>query len=91
MTPDELIDLVPPDTPPYMAQAYFDCLVWAIRNPDILAAFRAETGNNWTPGKTPIERMVDDATGVGEDFVKQFIPWFNLNVWGSIDAPEGDA
>jgi len=31
--------------------------------------------------------MIDMATGnnPAEDYLKQFIPWFNQNVWGSMD------
>ena len=58
-----LEDLRPNDAPDYMTQAWLDCIRWAIQQPEIIAWFREETGNRWSPGGTVIERMVDDATG----------------------------
>ena len=58
-----LDELRPPDTPAYMTPAWSSCLQWAINQPEIVAQFREETGNRWSPGGTVIERMVDDATG----------------------------
>ena len=74
--------LRPNDTPDYMTPAWLGCLRWALSEPEIVAQFREETGNQWTPGRTPIESMIDDATGVAHDFIVSFIVWFNINVWG---------
>ena len=78
--------LMPTDTPDYMADAWVGCMSWAITADDSLAAFRAETGNNWTPGKAGIEAMVDKATGAD----RAFIAWANVNVWGNMDGEELD-
>ena len=43
-----------------------------------------ETGERWTPGRSPIERMIDEATDVQWMFVKSFTHWFNLNIWGDM-------
>lgn len=55
--------LMPADTPDYMAPAWASCMQWAIGEPDILAAYRAETGDRWEPGKTGLDRMIDKACG----------------------------
>lgn len=80
--------LMPADTPDYMIEAWLGCIHWAISEPDILAAFRADTGNNWSPGLTPIDRMIDEATGADNHFIEAFIRWVNENLWGPIDGEE---
>lgn len=71
-----------------MAAGWLGALRFALGREDILAAFRADTGNQWQPGQTPIDRMIDEATGAGADFFRAFLPWFNENVWGSEDGGE---
>jgi hypothetical protein len=56
----------------YMFPAYVGFLSFALGNGDILAQYRAETGDNWTPAKTPIEQMVDEATGAELRFLQSF-------------------
>lgn len=86
--PIDIATMMPSDTPPIMFQAWLDCLRWAIGEPEIVAKFRAETGTTWTPGKTPLDRMIDDAGGAERGFVEAFVKWFNVNVWGPVDGPE---
>ena len=74
---------IPPE--PLMAQAYLDCLQWALGFDPILSEFRDATGTNWSPGQTPIDRMIDNATGAPTKFIETFIPWFDTNVWGDED------
>lgn len=83
--------LMPDDTPDYMVDAWASCMHWAIQEPTILDAFRKATGNRWQPGTTPMDRAIDDATGAGDDFVKQFILWANEFVWGKIDALDDES
>ncbi len=76
---------------PYLPQdaalhpAWLGCLSWAIQEPEVLAAFRAETGQTWTPGRSPIERMIDEATGADQAFFAAFAQWMNEHLWGSHD------
>lgn len=81
-------ELAPAD--PLMAIAWRDCLLWAIGSDGILAAFRAETGNRWSPGLTPAERMIDGACGADARFAREFVAWFNANVWGETGRAEDD-
>jgi hypothetical protein len=73
---------------PYMPRdtllqiAWVDGLRWALGEPGIVAAFREKTGNRWQPAKTPLDRMVDAATGADLEFVKAFAAWFNEHIWG---------
>lgn len=78
--------LMPADTPRYMAGAWLGCLSWAISTPEVVAAFRAETGLQWRPGTTPLERMIDEATGADHQFIVAFVNWVNREVWGPLDA-----
>lgn len=81
-------DLRPADTPEYMTPAWLGCVSWAIGKPEIVEAFRAETGNRWRPSPSPFDQMIDQATGADRDFIEAFIRWVNVNIWGPIDGPE---
>lgn len=72
----------PSDVPECMWVMYFCCLQWAIGEPDILAAFTADTGLSYSRPKCGLDAMIDEATGLQEKIVKSFVAWFNTNVWG---------
>lgn len=76
--------LIPDDTPEYMTPAWIGCMNWAIQEPEIRAAFESDTGMRYTPPNNALDEMIDNATGYGEDYVKSFVQWANINVWGSI-------
>jgi hypothetical protein len=65
-----------------IAVAWYTRLVWSIGQPKLMAKFRADTGNNFHPGKTPSERMIDKSSGRELEFVEDYVIWFNENVWG---------
>jgi len=65
-----------------MTPAWVDCLRWSIGEPEILAEFRVDTGCDFTPRLTSIDWMIDEATGRERAFIKQYVAWFNENVWG---------
>jgi hypothetical protein len=75
------LDQYIPDDP-LMAAPWLSAFGVAILNKDIMAAFKAETGLSWNPPKSPIEQMVDEATGYQEEVIVAFAAWFNANVWG---------
>lgn len=76
--------LLPADTPDYLESAWASCIAWALSDPSVLAAFRRDTGNNWQPGRTPLERQIDEACGAPKAFVEAFTQWANTHVWGPI-------
>lgn len=82
--------LVPSDTPEYMLSAWASCMTWALGHEEIMAAFRADTGNQWQPGRSPLDKMIDNATGAKEKFITDFVNWANINVWGKIDGSVSD-
>ncbi|HEY5869322.1 MAG TPA: hypothetical protein VI542_27795 [Candidatus Tectomicrobia bacterium] len=84
-TPSILGQYLPTD--PLMQQAFVDCLRWSVTEVDIVTAFREETGCQWTPGSTPIYRMIDAASGAGRDVYAQYVAWFAQHVWGKMEKP----
>jgi hypothetical protein len=78
--PDLITKHLPDDL--IMTPAWVDYLRWSIGEPKILAEFRADTGCDFTPRLTSIDRMIDEATWRERAFVKQYVAWFNENVWG---------
>jgi hypothetical protein len=90
MTEFDIVAMKPADTPDYMIPAWLACIAWALSEPGALAQFRADTGNSWTPPRTGIDAMVDEATGARDAFMRQFVVWVNEKVWGPIDGPGGE-
>lgn len=80
---------MPPD--PLMAGPWVACLRWALSEDKAMEAFRADTGINWRPARTPIDQMTDDATGAEAEFFRAFAAWFNENVWGDINLRAGES
>jgi hypothetical protein len=64
--------------------AWHDALIWAVKNPKILAAFQLETGAAIPAPCGGILAMIDKACGLDLDevFAEKFIAWFNENIWG---------
>lgn len=95
-TPDEhlLDDLMP--TNELIQGMWVSFLGWALGSEDIVSRFREDTGNRYSPGRTTIERMVDQATGYEAAFLREFAQWLNKTHWGEVngraangDEPEG--
>lgn len=68
----------------YLLPAWLGCLRWAMTTPEIMRRFEAKTGLKWMPGRSPIERMVDEACGVQDEFFDAFAKWMNDNLWGEV-------
>lgn len=71
--------------------AFIGCLHWALGEPEILSRFRSETGNTWQPAKSPVDRMVDKATGADFNFMQEFSDWVAKNIYGMPDDIEDPA
>jgi len=89
-TPSPFADLMPSGPHAYLIPAWLGCLRWALGNDEIMAAFRAETGNTWTPGRSGLEVAIDRATGAEATFFRAFAKWVNENLWGDPDGEEED-
>ncbi len=70
-----------------MRPAWVSCLSFSIRDEAIFAQFRADTGEQWQLGRTPLDRMIDKAAGRDRAALLAFIRWFNKNVWGEAGKP----
>jgi hypothetical protein len=79
-------ELMPADTPDYMIPAWIGCMHWAIGEPNIPGAYREQTGDKWEPGRTGIDRAIDEACGADKAFAERFIRWANAHVWGPLDG-----
>jgi len=78
---DNLLDPYLP-AEPYLRPAWASCLLWSVTEPEILEAFRTQTGCTWTPPRSGLDRLIDSAAGADREFVRQYVEWFNANVWG---------
>lgn len=82
-----LCDQFPSDQPEYLFPAWCSCLQWAIGFDPIRKQFADDTGLSYSAPRSPMESMIDDACGVGDAYIRAFVPWFNENVWGHLEGP----
>ena len=82
-----LIPYLPRDV--LMVGPWFSCLQVSMRQPEVMQAFRAETGCTYTLPTSPIEQMIDQSTFHEKTFLATFAQWFNVNVWGDLDLTVG--
>jgi hypothetical protein len=85
---DWLLALMPADTPIFMFPAWIGAIRFALGTAEAMEGFRRDTGNQRAPGKTPLDRMIDEACGADIAFLESFIKWANVAVWGPLDGPE---
>ena len=64
-TPDvtATIERLIPHNLPLIEVFWLSALRTCLAIPAMLESFRTETGIQWTPGRTPMDRMIDQATG----------------------------
>ena len=77
----EAVVSVYPETDPLMQGAWYDCLMWAAGEDEIRHAFEEETGMKIKAARSPLDRMIDKATGFDNAIAKAFVEWFNKNIW----------
>lgn len=80
--------LTPPkDTPEFMHGAWVSCLSWAVGYEPICKQFEEATGVKWAGPRHGIDVLIDAACGHSpvEDYFRAFVPWFNKQIWGSMD------
>ena len=80
-------------TPEFFSSDAWDCLysgawgslcAYLIEKPEIRESFRKETGKdlNSIVGRSPIEAMVDQATGYNAEIMAAWCDWVTVNFWG---------
>lgn len=67
-----------------MIGAWIGLLVWASEKEDIVEDFKRDTGKDIKSflNRTPIIRMIDEATGYDKDVVIAWADWVTENLWG---------
>jgi hypothetical protein len=75
------------DRPPYDDPAFMRCLYTAAEEPELIAEFDRLSGTNLARCGTPLDLMVDDATGRTDDAMAQFVHF----VWEAIYSRLPDA
>lgn len=87
MTPEQTAEfeaLMPED--PIMIFAWTACLRYVVGSAERMAEFRADTGMNYTAPRSPLDSMIDDATGATHAYVMAIARWMNANVWGEVNG-----
>lgn len=80
-------ELYPAD--PLMIGAWASALIVSIKREDLFKRYEEETGDNYKPSQTPMNRLIADSTGQDRKFLIRYIKWFNANVWGPLDTVAG--
>lgn len=76
----------------FMDAAWYSFVIWASKKPEMLAEYAEATGKNFGSGPSPIDRLIDRATGHKPDVQKEaedFMLWVTEHHWGIDDAPDG--
>lgn len=72
-----------PDNP-VMAVAFVGFIRWAMCEPEVLDHFNHATGIMpwWTQSMSPLDVLIDQASGYEADVVNKFVDWLVENYWG---------
>lgn len=67
-----------------MFDAFIGCVIWAAQEPEIVKRFQSDTGTNLGAffSRSPIEKMVDKATGFQRDIFIKWCDWVTVHIWG---------
>jgi len=74
----EVVALMPDD--PLKRVAWRDCLIWVSGQEHFRERFEADTGMRLAT--SPLNALIDEATGYNTTVCTIFIIWFNENIWG---------
>lgn len=66
----------------FFAPVWASALQFSIGHRETLAQFTADTGLTYSAPRSPLDAMIDKATGADADAVRAFVVWFNANLWG---------
>ena len=68
---------------PLMMPAWLGCISWAITQDDCLEQFQRDTGLDIRSLRcSPIEAMIDEATGRRRAMFVAWCDWVTVNLWG---------
>ncbi len=69
---------------PLLAEAFVACGIAAVQMQGTVEAFQKESGLDLASflKRSPIDRMIDQATGAGASVAAKWFDWVAVNVWG---------
>lgn len=70
-----------------MGSAFLGLVDYLSRQPDAVEAFKRDTGIA-VSAETPLDQMIDQATGRDRDIAVSFINWVQENHWGEDIPPD---
>lgn len=64
---------------------FHDFAVYTIGQPQIIQQFKEATGNDLTAlvKASPLESMIDTATGRDTEMLSEFLEWLKVHYWGT--------
>lgn len=72
-----------------MQVAWSDYLAFAVQSEEVKQAFERETGIAFPAvPESPLDAMIDDATGYRDAVIRDFAYWATLTQWGEEGVPE---
>jgi hypothetical protein len=86
----DILSLKPEDTPDYMTDAWLGFILFAGGETLICEQFKKDTGLTFQAATSPLDQMIDKATGHDEHLIREFVLWVNKALWGPMDGPDGD-
>ncbi len=74
----------------YMAPMWAACVKWALSEKDARDRFAEETGFNISSlvNRSPMDRMIDQATGYEAEVLAAFCDWVTTEFWGTEETEE---
>jgi hypothetical protein len=73
------------DDDPIMFGFFMGCVRWALGEKRVMAEYRKQTGDAFSPATTAEARMIDQATGADIAFLQRFSDWVEENLFGTPD------
>ena len=73
--------------------AFWGCVRWGLGSDKLLMTYRAATGDEWRPGVSALEKLIDTAAGADSAFLQRFADWVADNVFGrpeNLDEADDD-
>tara|TARA_R100001530_G_scaffold1886_1_gene3238 strand:- start:15736 stop:16005 length:270 start_codon:yes stop_codon:yes gene_type:complete len=69
---------------PILMGAWFSCVSASVGVEGITKSFKDDTGIDITilVNRSPIEKLIDEATGLDKDIAIKWCDWVTKNIWG---------
>lgn len=67
-----------------------ECVLQCAANKELVAEFDRLSGTSLGESRSPLDRLIDEATGREEDEIKEFVKFVFLCIWLPLISGEGD-